>query len=87
MSDLQASALRESDGTPTAGESGGSQGGGTGKSEGIENRSHRRKGLMGDGGCDLRGRGFLKILVVSFDLFFMRSFEVSFPFINCLLFV
>lgn len=61
MSDLQASALRESDGTPTAGESGGSQGGGTGKSEGIENRSHRRKGLMGDGGCDLRGRSLGKI--------------------------
>lgn len=52
MCDLQASALREGDGAATAGESGGSEGGGTGKSEGIENRSHRRKGLMGDGGCE-----------------------------------
>lgn len=52
MTDLQASVLREGDGAPTAGESCGSQGGRTGKSEGIENRSHRSKGLMSDSGCE-----------------------------------
>lgn len=56
MSDLQSSVLREGDGAPTAGESGGRQGGGTGKSEGVENRSHRSEGLEGDGGCECEAR-------------------------------
>lgn len=57
VGDLQASELREGDGGPAAGERRRRrESRGTGKSEGIENRSHRSKKLERDG-CEVREKG------------------------------